>query len=155
MALTERKGIWHWRKVVQGHRFAKSTKTGDKKLAEQIAALWEADAIKEVVLKGTKPVLLHSVYEPMAHEYWGKRPMMAKLLEPRTSRDLFPHLQDARIVRVRRALLVVGTEIIAWASKSKGTRYRQTWVSVLPYTRRRVAGPAPRSSDTRLRPRRR
>jgi integrase len=61
MALTERNGIWHWRKVVQGHTFARSTKTGDKKLAEQIAALWEAEAIKEIVLKGTKPVLLHSV----------------------------------------------------------------------------------------------
>jgi integrase len=61
MALTERNGIWHWRKIVQGHTFARSTKTGDKKLAEQIAALWEAEAIKEVVLKGTKPVLLHAV----------------------------------------------------------------------------------------------
>jgi integrase len=61
MALTERNGIWHWRKIVHGHAFARSTKTGDKKLAEQIAALWEAEAIKEVVLKGTKPVLLHSV----------------------------------------------------------------------------------------------
>lgn len=61
MALTERNGIWHWRKIIQGHTFARSTKTGDKKLAEQIAALWEAEAIKEVVLKGTKPVLLHSV----------------------------------------------------------------------------------------------
>jgi integrase len=61
MALTERNGIWHWRKIVQGHTFARSTKTGDRKLAEQIASLWEAEAIKEVVLKGTKPVLLHSV----------------------------------------------------------------------------------------------
>lgn len=61
MALTERNGTWHWRKIIQGHTFARSTKTGDKKLAEQIAALWEAEAIKEVVLKGTKPVLLHSV----------------------------------------------------------------------------------------------
>jgi hypothetical protein len=61
MALTERNGIWHWRKVVQGHRFARSTKTGDKKLASQIAARWESEAITEIVLKGTKPVLLHSV----------------------------------------------------------------------------------------------
>ncbi len=42
MALTERNGIWHWRKIIQGHTFARSTKTGDKKLAEQIAALWES-----------------------------------------------------------------------------------------------------------------
>jgi len=61
MALTERNGIWHWRKIINGHTFARSTKTGEKKLAEQIAALWEAEAIKEVVLKGTKPVLLHAV----------------------------------------------------------------------------------------------
>ncbi|WP_322469164.1 site-specific integrase [Hydrogenophaga sp. SNF1] len=61
MALTERNGIWHWRKIIQGHTFARSTKTGDKKLASQIAARWESDAITEVVLKGTKPVLLHSV----------------------------------------------------------------------------------------------
>jgi len=35
MALTARNGIWHWRKVVQGNAFARSTETGDKKLAEQ------------------------------------------------------------------------------------------------------------------------
>jgi hypothetical protein len=61
VALTERNGIWHWRKIVQGHTFARSTKTGDRRPAEQIAALWEAEAIKEIVLKGTKPVLLHAV----------------------------------------------------------------------------------------------
>ena len=61
MALTERNGIWHWRKIIHGHTFARSTKTSEKKLAVQIAALWEAEAIKEVVLKGTKPVSLHAV----------------------------------------------------------------------------------------------
>ncbi|MES2185414.1 MAG: hypothetical protein V4505_12755 [Pseudomonadota bacterium] len=55
MAVTERNGIWYWRKIIQGHPFARSTKTEDKRLAEQIAALWGAEAIKEVVLKGTKP----------------------------------------------------------------------------------------------------
>ena len=54
--------------------------------------------------------------------------MYAKLLAPGTSDDLLPHLENARIVRVRQGLLVVGTEVIAWASKSKGTRYRQTWL---------------------------
>lgn len=61
MGLEQRKGIWYWRKTINGFPFARSTKTDDKKLAEQIAALWEAEAIKEVVLKGTKPVLLHGV----------------------------------------------------------------------------------------------
>ena len=68
------------------------------------------------------------VFEPHAHEYWGKRPMLAKLLEPGTSREMLPHLEHARIVRVRRGLLVTGNEVIAWASKSRGERYRQTWV---------------------------
>lgn len=68
------------------------------------------------------------VYVTGPHEYWGKRPMYAKLLQPGTSDELLPHLEDARIVRVRQGLLVAGTEVIAWASKSKGTRYRQTWL---------------------------
>lgn len=61
MALTERNGIWHWRKVIQGHTFARSTKTGDKKLAMQIAARWEVEAVQDILVRGTRPVLLHSV----------------------------------------------------------------------------------------------
>ncbi len=61
MALTERNGVWHWRKVVQGHTFARSTKTGDRKLAERIAARWEVDAVDDILVRGTRPVLLHSV----------------------------------------------------------------------------------------------
>jgi integrase len=61
MALTERNGIWHWRKVIQGHTFARSTKTGDKKLASQIAARWEVEAVQDILVRGTRPVLLHSV----------------------------------------------------------------------------------------------
>jgi hypothetical protein len=37
------------------------------------------------------------VYQQGPHEFWGKRPMFAKLLEPGTSRDLIPHLEWARI----------------------------------------------------------
>jgi integrase len=61
MALTERNGIWHWRKVIQGHTFARSTKTSDKKLASQIAARWEVEAVQDILVRGTRPVLLHSV----------------------------------------------------------------------------------------------
>lgn len=60
MALTGRNGVWHGRKIVRSHTFTRSTKAGDKKLAEQISALWKAEAIREVVLKGAKPVLLHA-----------------------------------------------------------------------------------------------
>lgn len=68
------------------------------------------------------------VYEPCVYEWYGKRPMVARLLELGTTRELLPHLEHARIVRVRRGLLVAGDEVIARASKSKGERFRQTWL---------------------------
>lgn len=68
------------------------------------------------------------VFEAGPHEYWGKLPMYAKLYVPGTTEELVPYLEHARIVRVRRGLLVTGNEVIAFASKSKGQRYRQTWV---------------------------
>lgn len=68
------------------------------------------------------------VFEAGPHAYWGKVPMYARLCEPGTTKDLIPHLENARIVRVRRALLVMGQEVISRASKSKGERYRQTWI---------------------------
>lgn len=56
-----RDGVWHWRKTIQGHTFSKSTKTADKKAAEVLETLWEAEALKEILVKGTKPVNLHDV----------------------------------------------------------------------------------------------
>lgn len=59
--------------------------------------------------------------------------MYARLYEPGTTKDMLPYLEHARIVRVRMALLVLGLEVIARGVKSKGERYRQTWVcSVSP-----------------------
>lgn len=65
MALEERKGIWYCRKTINGVPFGKSTKTGDKREAERIAAIWEAEAVREIVLQGTKPVTLHSVIKAL------------------------------------------------------------------------------------------
>lgn len=63
MSLTLRNGVYHWRKLINGVPLARSTKTGDKKLAEQIAATWESDAIKEIVLAGNKPVQIAKLRE--------------------------------------------------------------------------------------------
>ena len=57
--------------------------------------------------------------------------MFAKPVKPGTSKELLPHLEAARIVRVRRGLLAAGVEVIARGTKSKGERYRQTWVCTL------------------------
>jgi hypothetical protein len=61
MALEERNGIWYWRKTIKGHPFGKSTGTSDRKEAEVIATIWEADALREIVLQRTRPVTLHAV----------------------------------------------------------------------------------------------
>lgn len=86
-------------------------------------------------------------FEAGPHEYWGKVPMYARLYERGTTKDLVPELENARIVRVRKALLVRGQEVIAYGSKSKGERYRQTWVctvdSIVPED-----WPAPPSKGT-------
>lgn len=54
--------------------------------------------------------------------------MYARLYEPGTTKNVIPYLENARIIRVRKTLLVMGQEVVARASKSKGERYRQTWV---------------------------
>lgn len=72
MSLKLVNGVYHWRKTIEGHPFFKSTKTDDLKLAEQMAAIWEADAIREVVVKGARPVNLHSVIKSYLDARKGK-----------------------------------------------------------------------------------
>lgn len=61
MGLELKGGIWHWRKMIRGHKFHESTKTGDRKQAEMIATLLEAKAIENVLIKGIVPKPLHEV----------------------------------------------------------------------------------------------
>jgi len=68
---------------------------------------------------------------PWSHEWYGRKVMLAKLLVPGTSDELIPHLEHARVIRVRRGLMVTGNEVIARASKSTGERYRQTWLCTI------------------------
>ncbi|WP_119154832.1 tyrosine-type recombinase/integrase [Caldimonas tepidiphila] len=63
MALIKRGDVWHVRKMVDGHILARSTKTGDKKLAEQLAAKMEADFLREIIVQGTKPVTVHAAID--------------------------------------------------------------------------------------------
>ncbi|MBB6561984.1 integrase [Acidovorax soli] len=73
MSLTmSKQGVYHWRKTIDGHPFFKSTKTDDLKLAQQMAALWEADAIREVFVVGNKPMGLHAVIKAFLDERKGK-----------------------------------------------------------------------------------
>lgn len=56
MALIKRGKIFHVRAQMGGVMIAKSTKTSNKRLAEQIEAKWVAEVHSEVVVKGRKPI---------------------------------------------------------------------------------------------------
>lgn len=63
MSLKLRGGVWHFRKMINGHIISRSTKTSDPKLAAQIAAKFEHEAVKEIVFTGNKPITLHAAIE--------------------------------------------------------------------------------------------
>jgi hypothetical protein len=81
-----------------------------------------------LALASQPPAYGDFLFTPWPHEWYGRQLMLAKVTERGTSRELLPHLEHARVVRVRTGLLVAGNEVIAWASKSKGQRYPQTWL---------------------------
>jgi hypothetical protein len=59
---------------------------------------------------------------------WRGRPIhMARLLKPGTGEELLPSLIDARVVGVRRSLLIAGIEQVPQGRKGV-ERYPQTWL---------------------------
>lgn len=59
---------------------------------------------------------------------WRGRPIhMARLLQPGTGEELLPSLIDAKVVGVRRSILIAGIEQVPQGRKSV-ERYPQTWL---------------------------
>jgi integrase len=63
MALHQRKGIWYWRKMIDGVTLNRSTQTADKKLAEKLVKKWEHDAVQTIKYDGERPVTLHEAID--------------------------------------------------------------------------------------------
>lgn len=59
MALIDRRGIWYWRKMINGVMLNRSTKTSDKKTAEKISKQWEHEAVQSIVYDGERPITVH------------------------------------------------------------------------------------------------
>jgi len=68
MALIFRSGTWYWRKMVNGVQFNRSTKTADKKQAEQVVKKWEHEAVQTVVYDGERPVTVHEAIKGFLEE---------------------------------------------------------------------------------------
>lgn len=64
---------------------------------------------------------------PFEAGWRGKPTYMARLLKPGTGEELLPSLLDARVVGVRRSLLIAGVEQIPQGRKNV-ERYQQTWL---------------------------
>ena len=59
--------------MIQGETYGRSTKTVDKKLAESMSTLWEAEIIKNVMAFGRKPMNLHAALAEFLKEREGKK----------------------------------------------------------------------------------
>jgi len=72
MSVTLRGDFYHYRFNINGHTFSGSTKTPDKKLAEQVEAVKKAEAVKSLMVKGEKPVTLDQAIKSFLRERKGK-----------------------------------------------------------------------------------
>lgn len=58
-----RGGVWHMRKVIKGVMLAESTRTSNRRLAEQILAKRINELTQELVLAGKRPIKLHDAID--------------------------------------------------------------------------------------------
>lgn len=65
--------------------------------------------------------------EPMEVGWGGRKMMLASLCTPGTQTDIIPRLEEAKVLRVRLAMLIAGIEAVPHGRKGV-ERYRQTWV---------------------------
>ena len=68
MALIFRNGAWYWRKMVNGVQFNRSTKTADKKQAEQLVKKWQHEAVQTVIYEGERPITVHEAIKAFLDE---------------------------------------------------------------------------------------
>jgi hypothetical protein len=67
------------------------------------------------------------VMMPFETGWRGKPVFMARLTKPGTGEELLPSLGDARVIGVRRPLLIAGIEQVPQGRKNV-ERYSQTWL---------------------------
>lgn len=106
MALEMRGKYWFSRFMIEGHSFARSTKTADRKLAEQIESVWRADAVKSLMISGEKPISLFSAIDGYLAERTGKGGQG----NARVHFSHFKHIGDKPMKSIR---LHEATEVIA------------------------------------------
>ncbi|MDB5919916.1 MAG: hypothetical protein JWR40_4150 [Massilia sp.] len=79
MALVQRNGVWQWRKMVDGAMINRSTRTDDRKFADQLAKKWEHEAVQQIVYEGERPVTVHEAIKGFLNH---RKHMKGSPLEP-------------------------------------------------------------------------
>ena len=69
MAMYMMDGVYHWRKMIDSHKFNRSTKTSNKFEAEQMIRQWEADAVRGIQIMCNKSMELHERIKPYRGRY--------------------------------------------------------------------------------------
>ncbi len=125
MALIQRGKIWHVRAQVGGILIAKSTKTANRRMAEQMEKKWVSEAHEEAVIKGRKPVTVQEGITAFLKSRQGSKghisavtkmrlwqPLAAKPLHAVTDQDLQDLIQDA--LQEGYSVNTVNVSIVYW-----------------------------------------
>lgn len=121
MSLTQRNGIWHFRKMIDGQTLAFSTKTADEKLAKEIATIREAEFLRERVMGGRKNIKLHK-----AIDSWLKaRQGTAGYMNAKRHIERFKKLPDVNMHEITQ----MQAQSIVDAKRAEGAK--QSYLSVM------------------------
>lgn len=144
MALIQREGIWHVRKMVNGIMLAKSTKTTNKRQAEQIEAKWVAELVQNVLVAGQAPVTLARVMTEflaprVALKSYGMAVTSLKKFEG-FKQQYFKDIKTTDIDKLMQDLRKEG------AAESSLNLYVTYWNSLVNFAIKRKYAPAERAS---------
>ena len=134
--------VWHFRKMVNGHPINKTTKTGDIKQAKQLAALWEAEAIQNIVRDGLKPLTVGQTIT----RYLDERKNLSSYRAMVSTLKVFSTLENKKLHEVEKTELVTIINGMRTDGKAEGTvalavRY---WNTLMNYAAKHKVKPGPK-----------
>jgi integrase len=143
MALTQRNGIWQWRKMVDGVMINRSTKTADKKLAEQLAKKWEHEAVQAIVYDGERPVTVHEAIKGFLDERKHMKGYGSAVTHMNRWKDAVPNVQ-MKSLQQHEVQEVVTKRIAEGASTNTVAVFVIYWNALINYCERKKLSPGPK-----------
>lgn len=92
MALLKRNNIWHVRAQVNGVMIAKSTKTSNRRVAEQLEAKWISEVHSEVVVANRRPITVEKAIAAYLNNQRGNKGHESAQIKFRLWSELNKHM---------------------------------------------------------------